>query len=97
MPFIEIGLVLSAFIGAVAIPLFPDPAEREGPQSAIWTLALALGAYILFLSICATLAPNFLLLVGASLAAAGAGLLCGHFAATAHHPVHTQQHVAATE
>ncbi|HEY9790204.1 MAG TPA: hypothetical protein V6D22_07390 [Candidatus Obscuribacterales bacterium] len=71
-------LVLSAFISGVAMPLFPNPAIREGSQKAIWVFAFAIGTYILFLAICTTL-PNYLVVLPSSLAALGGGYVCGMF------------------
>jgi hypothetical protein len=78
MQILEIILVSSAFISGLAMPLFPSPHVREGSQKAIWTFALALGIYVLFLAIC-TMLPNYLMLVFASLASMGAGYAGGAF------------------
>src|SRR5262249_46154847 len=79
MQVLQIILVLSAFISGVAMPLFPNPAIREGSQKAVWVFASAIGTYILFLAIC-TVLPNYLIVLPASLAALGAGYVCGAFA-----------------
>jgi hypothetical protein len=80
MQILEIILVSSAFVSGLAMPLFPSPYVREGSQKAVWTFALALGVYVLFLAIC-TLLQNYLMLVFASLASMGAGYACGAFVA----------------
>ena len=79
MQVLQIILVLSAFISGVTMPLFPNPAIREGSQKVIWTFAFAVGTYILFLAVC-TVLPNYLIVLPASLAALGAGYVCGVFA-----------------
>lgn len=79
MQILELVLITAAFVSGFAMPYFPSPKQIEGPQTAVWTFALALGVYILFLAIC-TEFPQFVLLMFASLAAmaigagAGAGL-----------------------
>jgi hypothetical protein len=75
---LPIILVLSAFISGVAMPLFPNPAVREGSQKAIWVFAIAIGTYIWFLAIC-TILPNYMIVLPSSLAALGAGYVCGMF------------------
>src|SRR4051812_12957136 len=76
MEILEMVLITSAFVSGFAMPFFPSPKQIEGPQSAVWTFATALGIYVLFLSICTTL-DQFMILLPVSLTAMAIGAGAG--------------------